>query len=235
MSKPFIYFDFYDVLATSKRSKDRDTAKILGIKASECHTLIRELTGKEPLFSLWKAIKDYDSELLFFKELAKELCVSAGIAPSPETINRIVDSRLSNACMLKNSVKQTLEKLQQYFFLGMITNARPSRYIHEIVPLRLDKYFPKENIIISSQVGFWKPSKEIFDLAIEKAGVPIRNIVFCDDKPDFLAGAKAAGIEKLILIAETLHKDYFTARKFRDILYYKPIRNYINYEDSRIL
>lgn len=235
MSKPFIYFDFYDVLATSKRSKDRDTAKILGIKAIECHSLIRELTGNEPLFSLWKAIRDYESELIFFEELAKELCKAAKIVPSPEVIDKIVKSRLSNACVLKSTVKQTLERLQKYFTLGMITNARPSRYIHEIIPLGLDKYFAKENIIISSQVGYWKPSKEIFELAIQQAKVPLRNIVFCDDKPEFLAGAKASGIEKVILIAETLHKDYFTARKFRDILYYKPIRNYINHEDSRIL
>jgi epoxide hydrolase-like predicted phosphatase len=51
------------------------------------------------------------------------------------------------------------------------------------------------NVIVSShEIGFTKPSKEIFQSLLEKVAVQPNELVYSDDNPDRLQGAKELGI-----------------------------------------
>lgn len=48
--------------------------------------------------------------------------------------------------------------------------------------------------VLSYEVGFSKPDKKIFEALVDKSGVKASEIVFADDNPDCLLGAKEVGI-----------------------------------------
>jgi len=48
-------------------------------------------------------------------------------------------------------------------------------------------------IVLSHEARAAKPERAIFDLATEQAGVPAEAIFFCDDLPEHVAAARAAG------------------------------------------
>jgi len=63
---------------------------------------------------------------------------------------------------------------------------------------RLDRYF--EIIVVSCEVGFAKPSPVIFEHAAKKLGIAPENIMHVGDSAkEDVAGAKAAGLEALLI------------------------------------
>lgn len=67
-----------------------------------------------------------------------------------------LDSRLA---MLFEFLKKNRTKI------GIITNGSKEHQYHKIKQLGLYKWFDRENILISSEIGIAKPNKKIFDLA----------------------------------------------------------------------
>lgn len=49
--------------------------------------------------------------------------------------------------------------------------------------------------VTSFEAGSMKPDRRIYDVAIERAGVPPESIFFVDDRPENVAAARAAGID----------------------------------------
>ncbi len=49
--------------------------------------------------------------------------------------------------------------------------------------------------VLSYEVGAMKPDRKIYDVAIERAGVPAEKIFFVDDREENVAAAKDAGID----------------------------------------
>lgn len=79
--------------------------------------------------------------------------------------------------------------------LGVISNW-DERLRGLLGSLKLDRYF--QVVVISCEVGFPKPAREIFDLAIAELGVPAASILHIGDswEADVL-GARAAGFQAL--------------------------------------
>lgn len=48
-------------------------------------------------------------------------------------------------------------------------------------------------VVLSYELGLAKPEREIFERATARAGVPPAQIFFCDDLPEHVAAARAAG------------------------------------------
>ena len=53
-------------------------------------------------------------------------------------------------------------------------------------------------IVFSCEVGFTKPQKEIYELAIGKLGVEANQAVFIDDIPEYIDGAHEAGLNGIV-------------------------------------
>ena len=57
-----------------------------------------------------------------------------------------------------------------------------------------------DDLVLSCEVGVEKPAPEIYQIALELAGVTARQAVFVDDQPAFCAGAAALGIAAVQIV-----------------------------------
>lgn len=79
--------------------------------------------------------------------------------------------------------------------IGLLSN----NYVElrqEIQDLGLADLF--DTIIISAEVGFYKPQPEIFQILFDKLGVRNNEVVFVDDTPNSLSRAKSIGYTPIL-------------------------------------
>lgn len=69
-------------------------------------------------------------------------------------------------------------------------NERHWRHVRPLLP-SLDRFFA---LVISCDEKMAKPDREIFELAIRRAGVPAQRIAYFDDVPKFVDVARSLGI-----------------------------------------
>ena len=87
-----------------------------------------------------------------------------------------------------------LKSNKKHCKVGIITNGSTQRQKAKIFNTNLNKYF--ETIIISEEVGFSKPDKRIFELALNKLNLQPENTLFVgDDLEKDIAGPQNANIK----------------------------------------
>ena len=67
-------------------------------------------------------------------------------------------------------------------------------------------------LALSFEVGAAKPDARIFDAALEKLGAGRRDATFADDRPDFVAAARALGIDAFVVDAPATLERELAAR-----------------------
>ncbi|HUV61727.1 MAG TPA: HAD family hydrolase [Thermoplasmata archaeon] len=89
--------------------------------------------------------------------------------------------------------------------VGLISNATElARRV--LRRLELEKYF--EPVIISCEVGHRKPSREIFDIALDESGVAASRAIYIGDKPAVdIVGATNAGMNAVLIDRGDLFPD----------------------------
>jgi putative hydrolase of the HAD superfamily len=90
-------------------------------------------------------------------------------------------------------------QLHKRYKIGIITNADRARYLyvkkHFGKELKLDKF---DHVFVSCYLGMAKPSKRLFEYAINKMGVMPSEAVFIDDHIENVEGARAIGINGIL-------------------------------------
>lgn len=76
--------------------------------------------------------------------------------------------------------------------VAVLSNSWGSDYFNPYGPWNLDER--ADVVILSHQVRLRKPDPEIFDLVVEKLGVPAGECLFIDDIPEYLEPARAKGM-----------------------------------------
>jgi putative hydrolase of the HAD superfamily len=84
--------------------------------------------------------------------------------------------------------------------VALLSNSWGNTYARE----RVDALF--DPVVISGEVGLRKPLAPIFELTLERLGVPAERVVFVDDAEPNVLGARAVGMRAL------LHTDAATTR-----------------------
>lgn len=87
-------------------------------------------------------------------------------------------------------VKAVLDILQEHVRLAVISNAFPS-LSQALDILELTPYF--DEVVNSSLVDAWKPSRRIYEIALERLGVDPRKAIFVDDIEENVAAAEDLG------------------------------------------
>ena len=86
------------------------------------------------------------------------------------------------------------------YLLGIISNGLDALQMKKLNYSGLDKYFNKDLIVISSSVGYKKPSEDIYKIFIDRVnsicqGIILPNhILFIDDRNDNINAAKKVGM-----------------------------------------
>ncbi|RLG57907.1 MAG: haloacid dehalogenase [Candidatus Hydrothermarchaeota archaeon] len=187
-----VFFDIDDTLYDS--TKLTTTARRNSIRAM----IDAGLKGDEDeIFEiLQKIIKKYGSNYpKHYDELLKEL----GLPWNPKIIAAgVVAYEHTKAGFLKPfpGVVPTLLKLKNKYKLGVISNGLAVKQWEKLVALGLHHFF--EVVVTSQEVGYEKPQKEIFEIAIKKLKLKPEQCVMVGDRLDIdIAGAKLAGMKTI--------------------------------------
>ncbi len=98
--------------------------------------------------------------------------------------------------ILFDDAKEVLEHLKNKYKLVIISNGDGKWQRKKIEHMGLNKYF--SDIIISSEVGYSKPEKEIFDIACKMVDLKPANCVMIGDKLKVdIQGALNAGMQAI--------------------------------------
>ncbi len=88
--------------------------------------------------------------------------------------------------------KELLEDLKNEYRMGIISN-RGSIHDHEKNEARrVYEFF--DVVVLSGEVGFFKPQKEIYEIALERMGLSSPEAVFVDDDPENVEMAEILGM-----------------------------------------
>ena len=186
--------------------------------------------NEEELANMWAKIasENYDKYLnkqISYDDLKivrmKEIFLHYDIKISnEEAIERFnVYSELYKKCWgLFDDAIEVLEKLKNNYKLAIVTNGNSINQREKIRNTGLQKYFSE--IIISSEVGFAKPSKEIFEIACKKLNVKSAQCVMVGDKFDVdIKGALDAKIKPIWLNKGTKDINYeFEIKNLKQLL-----------------
>ncbi|MGE6343649.1 HAD family hydrolase [Bacillus mycoides] len=117
-----------------------------------------------------------------------------------------------------------LNHIKRHFKVGIITNGSTQRQKAKIINTGLNEYF--DTIIISEEVGFSKPDKRIFELALNKLNVQSEDVLFVgDDLEKDIACCQNANIKGIwfnpnMIKNNTDTKPYAEITSFDNLLIY---------------
>ena len=145
-----------------------------------------QLTGDKWWDFLFQRFSWVYTQFAVPKPLADELAAMI----KPEILN------IKNYRLYEDTV-EVLEKSLEAGYRNYILSNNYPELEQTIAGLGLSAYF--SDIIISAKVGYDKPRKEIFNLALEAAGMPEKCLMIGDNVFADVYGAKLAGIQSVLV------------------------------------
>jgi HAD superfamily hydrolase (TIGR01509 family) len=147
---------------------------------------------------------DYEKLLELYKPLSKgfmkasEFWKAAGIEP-------LLEDEYIKTFSLTDSITETLKRLRNDGFLLYCLSNDVSEWSKKLrIRFGLEDYI--KDFVISGDVGFRKPKREIFDILIKKTNISPTEMIFIDDRIKNLDMAKAIGFNT-ILYTEHLYTE----------------------------
>ncbi|NQX87417.1 MAG: HAD family hydrolase [Halioglobus sp.] len=128
-------------------------------------------------------------------EVYSKLIDEFGIGDWSESeLTKCYDLCFSGFCEPKRGVVGAVSELKSLGFkLGVVSNGRTPFQERNFYALGISAHF--DAIVVSEAVGFRKPGREIFDIALEETGAKAEETVFVGDNPVAdIDGANACGM-----------------------------------------
>lgn len=91
---------------------------------------------------------------------------------------------------------ERVRQLRKDYKIGLLTNMGPGTLDDVFDEAERAELF--DVVVVSSDVGLIKPSRDIFELTSEKLGVPADETVFVDDRPVNTDGAERTGMKTIL-------------------------------------
>ena len=199
MPPAFVYFDLGNVIATFDRERAfRRMAEVCGADADRVRAAVMEGLQAE----LERGAIDWPG---FHREFGRR----TGTDSDPEALaTAAADMFELNVGILP--VVAALERRRVP--IGILSNTCEIHWRHllgrrwGILP---GGFHPA---ILSYELGASKPEPAIFERAAERAGTPPERIFFCDDMPEHVAAARAAGWDAEVFTSAAVLADQLARR-----------------------
>ena len=131
-----------------------------------------------------------------FQRVLHRLGLGPDQIPAPVLMQVVLThmNALASALYLPPPHRQVVEAMRQKYMIGIITNFDHSATVHELLGREgIGNYF--EPVVISADVGWRKPRREIFQKALDLLKLEAQQTVFVgNDLKIDVGGAHAAGI-----------------------------------------
>ena len=131
----------------------------------------------------------FERGLISSSEWAERFVREWDVTVRPDEFLRVF--RTMTRCVLPGA-RELLDTLRPRFRLAALSNSNALHWERNVNELGLLDLF--EFAIASHEVGLCKPDPRIYEVAIERAGLPPHAIMFFDDLPSNVAAAKALGL-----------------------------------------
>lgn len=152
-------------------------------------TVIEKYIPQEETNTWMKKLDFLDTGELLEKDLVSELAQKASVTEGE------IWEMVKNTPQVNYELFDFVEKnLKGNYKISLLTNI-PRSLIERIIPDKLDFFDP---LLISSDLKLIKPSKEIFELAIQRTNCSPHEILFIDDGERNIAAAKALGLHGIV-------------------------------------
>jgi len=190
-----ILFDLGDTLFyRDKPIKDFDIDLISNLSKIDLHTIDNAILETEKRYQgIYKHWFDNDkcsnleNEYKYVRSFFSNLFEVLGV---DDQVDNFLDKRKNEIrYKLFSETTNYLQKFSQEYTLGIVTNGRPSRR-NIIKQLDIEKFFDKNLIFISDEIGYSKPSKEFFDFVLDKTD-KATEVILCDDEDRNINYAKS--------------------------------------------
>lgn len=197
-----IFFDLDNTLYDYNSSSDYSKNKVFSYLLNMYPHLKREdiLSGYEKIIQ--DAVKKEAKGLYGAwdrRERFSKLLLSVGLKDDglPKKLVTIFAEARAESSKPYPDAHDVLNKLREKYVLGVITNGPSVYQREEISLLKLETYF--SHILISEEIGFRKPEKEIFQIAVKKAGCRPEEAVMVGDNPrEDIESAKNLGMKTVL-------------------------------------
>lgn len=183
----FLYFDLGNVLFTF--SHERACSQMASVAGLETEQVARFVLGpKERESLLWRFEHGQVSEDEFFQQF----CEKFGVVPDRRALDHAAADMFSPIASSFDLIERLYADGHR---LGILSNTNPVHW-----RFLTDGRFPLLNThfelhVTSFAARSMKPDREIYDRAIQQAGVPAKDIFFVDDRVENVDGARAVGID----------------------------------------
>lgn len=174
-----IIFDMVGVLLMEKGDICEIASNTIGVDSEE----LREMFVKN-IDKLFR--KEMTSEQ-FFDLVKKRFKLS-------EDIGAVWEKAHVNYREVNEDLMEAIAKMKKNYKVGIISNTHS--LVTRIRKNTFARYF--DFTVFSSDVGFAKPDKEIFKIALEKALAKPEECVFVDDQEENLEAAKELGFNTIL-------------------------------------
>lgn len=181
-----VVFDFGGVLTAPVRSSTRGWLAEEGIVEDSFRTVMREwLVGADAEGSPVHRLETGElSGADFERELAARLVTATGTPVTAEgLLTRMFALMHPDTAMLALVAELRAAGLR----VGLLSNSWAMDYPEDVLALC-------DPVVISGEVGLRKPDRRIFELLLERLGLPAERIAFVDDVPPNVAAANELGI-----------------------------------------
>jgi putative hydrolase of the HAD superfamily len=210
-----VFFDLYQTLVhyqPSQEELEADALKNLGINTTAAALRRPILTANEYIYRqiAKKPLSQRSKEevMALYAEYQRIVLKEAGIAADEKIVLRLLGmmQQAKMDLVLFDDVMPAIDDLKKRNLkLGLISN------IEQNMTATLDKLglSTELDIIVTSQdAGFTKPQPEIFQYALEKAGVKPADAVYVGDQYQVdMVGAKKAGMQGILLDRDNYYQE----------------------------
>lgn len=139
----------------------------------------------------WREISDrYDRGMISSVDYLNELSSESGIAAAD------IKDAFVNTNAFDDEVVALLSVLKSKYKVGLLSNAGGPGLRRILQEKGIEGIF--DEIIISGEVGYIKPEREIFEIALQKLDVQAGEAIFIDDNPQNIDGADQLGIHTIL-------------------------------------
>ncbi|MUK87825.1 HAD-IA family hydrolase [Ornithinibacillus sp. L9] len=214
-------FDLDDTLL----NRDRAVDKMFLIIFEKCYEDVKQSVKNE----MWQKFKQYDNKNCGYSDKTKVLESFFDEFPPKYRLPRnyiqeFWNNNFPHCFSIDQNTINIVNTIKEQVKVAIITNGSSQRQKAKIINTNLDSCF--EIIIISEEVGFSKPDKRIFELALNKLNVqPEATLFVGDDLEKDISGCQNANIKGIwfnphMIKNDTEIKPYAEINSFDRLLRY---------------
>jgi len=194
MPPKFLYFDIGNVLLSfSHEQMCQQMADVAGVTRQAVWDIL--FTNREAA----SIEKQFETGQLSADQFFDYFCRATGTRPDQRELEEAVCDIFAPVDRMEEIVRRLTHAGHR---LGILSNTNSLQWHYMssgrfplLAPPPGDSRNPFLWAVLSYEVGSMKPDPRIYEVAIERAGVPACEVFFVDDRDDNVAGALAAGID----------------------------------------